>query len=215
MRWYRVLSYNPTLQTCVLAPASQTQSGILYDVPIALWGGTWADQKRLPLQLTQPVDPGQWGTAADGPRWGIALPIQQGDMVKVEYPDGNTRTPLITGFAKGVIGSQGPAVVAAEQGESTQDRLDLLLPSGAWARCLGDGTWILSTGPAGSPAAQITLGADGTITLDGASLVVNTPTITVNGQTSFTEAGQVINGKAIAVIGAVDSAGHPLVSDNQ
>lgn len=215
MRWYRVLSYNPALQTCVLAPASQSQSGILYDVPIALWGGSWADQKRSPLRLTQTVDPGQWGEAAEGPRWGVALPIQQGDMAKVEYPDGNTNTPLITSFAKGIIGSQGPSVVGVEQGEAEGDRLDLLLPSGAWARCLGDGTWIISTPPVGSPGAQLTLSPDGTITLDGAHLVVNTPTVTVNGQTSFTQAGQVINGKAIAVVGAVDSAGHPLVSDNQ
>jgi hypothetical protein len=67
----------------------------------------------------------------------------------------------------------------------------------------------------GNPAAQITLAADGTITLDGSALVINTPTITVNGQTSFTEAGQVINGKEIAVVGAPDSRGDRLTGSNQ
>lgn len=211
-RWYRVLTYDPIAQTCVLAPASQCQSGIIYDVPILAWGGNWQDQKRVPLQLTQPVDPGAWGSSDQGPRWGVTFPVQQGDLAKVEYLDG---AAVVTGFAKGILGSQGPAIAAEEQGESIDNRFDLLLPSGAWARSLGDGSWVLSTGPVGNPAAQITLAADGTITLDGSALVINTPTITVNGQTSFTEAGQVINGKEIAVVGAPDSRGDRLTGSNQ
>jgi hypothetical protein len=213
--WYSVLTYNPINETCTLAPASQQQAGILYDVPIAWWGGNWAAQKRTPLKLTEGVEPGAWGSSEQGPRWGLALPVQQGDLAKVEHMDDDQSSPFITAFLNGIPGTHAPAFVGAEQGESPQGRFDLLLPSGAWARALGDGSWVLSTGPVGGPAAELRLGADGTITLSGAALVIDTPLVTVNGVTTFTAGGQNISGKEIAVIGAPDSRGDTLTGSAQ
>lgn len=214
-KYYRVLEYNPIAETCTVAPASQSQSGILYDVPVMLWGGSWANQKRTALKLTEQVDPGAWGQAAQGPRWGVSLPIQQGDLVHVEYLEDDRSSPRIVGFMRGVVGESGPAAIAIEQEESARDRLDVLLPSGAWARALGDGSWVFSTGPVGSPAATLRLGADGTITLEGSTLVVDCPTVTVNGITTFTQTGQNITGREIAVIGAPDSRGDRLTGSAQ
>lgn len=209
-KWFSVVTYNPINQSCTVAPASQSQAGLLYDVPIACWGGSWQGQKRSPLKLTEVVEPGAWGESGLGPRWGLNLPVQQGDLALVEQGDSNQSAPYIVGFAPGVPGTLSPAAVGVEQGESPYGRFDLLLPSGAWAKVLEDGSWVISTGPVGGPAASIRLGADGTITLNGGSLVVNCPSVTVNGVTAFTEAGQTINGKEIAVVGAPDSRGDTL-----
>ncbi len=214
-KWFSVLTYNPLEQTCTVAPSSQSQSGLLYDVPIACWGGSWQGQKRSPLKLTETVEPGAWGASDAGPRWGLALPVQQGDLALVEQGDHNQSAPCIVGFAPGVPGTLGPAAVGVEQGESLYGRFDLLLPSGAWARSLRDGSWVISTGPVGGPAASIRLGSDGTITLNGAALVVNTPVVTVNGVTTFSVAGQKIGGSEIAVVGAPDSGGDTLTASNQ
>jgi hypothetical protein len=214
-RWFSVVAYNPINQTCTVAPASQSQSGLLYDVPIAHWGGSWRRQKQTPLNLTETVEPGAWGASEMGPLWGMGLPVQQGDLALVEQGDGNQSAPYIVGFAPGVPGTLGPAAVGVEQGEPPQGRFDLLLPSGAWARALGDGGWIISTGPVGGPAASIQLGADGVITLNGGALVVNAPTVTVNGVTTFSQGGQNIAGAEIAVVGAPDSRGDRLTASNQ
>lgn len=214
-KWFSVVRYDPIKETCTLAPASQSQAGLLYDVPIAWWGGSWQGQKRSPLKLTKEVSPAAWGASEQGPRWGLSLPVQQGDLAKVEWPEGNQSAPFITAFLRGVPGTVGPAFIGSEQGESPHGRFDLLLPSGAWARSLNDGSWVLSTGPVGGPAASIRLGANGTITLDGAALVVNTPVVTVNGVTTFTQSGQAIAGKEIAVIGAPDSGGDVLTGSAQ
>lgn len=214
-RWYRVVAYDPITETCTLAPASQSQAGLLYDVPVGRWGGSWQAQKRSPLKLTDEVNPADWGNSAQGPRWGISFPIQQGDLALVEFADGDQSSPVIAAFSRGIVGTLGAAFVGAEQGESPYDRFDILLPSGAWARALSDGTWILSTPAVGAPASSITIGADGTITLTGSALVVNTPTVTVNGVTTFTESGQNINGQDITVIGGVDDRGHRIVTSGQ
>jgi len=214
-KWFSVVAYNPINETCTLAPASQSQSGLLYDVAIAAWGGSWQGQRRSPLKLTETVALGDWGNSTEGPRWGLSLPVQQGDLAKVEWLDDNQSSPFITAFLRGVPGTLGPAFVGGEQGEPTGDRFDLLLPSGAWARSLEDGSWVLSTGPVGGAAATLRLGADGTITLTGDAMVVNCPTVTVNGVTTFSQAGQNIRGKEIAVIGAPDSRGDRLTGSNQ
>jgi hypothetical protein len=214
-RWYSVLAYNPINETCTVAPASQSQSGILYDVAIAIWGGSWQAQKRSPLKFTETADPGAWGDSAQGPRWGLSLPVSQGDLALVEQAEGDQSAPFITAFLPGVPGTLGAAFVGGEQGESPYGRFDLLLPSGAWARSLGDGSWVISTGPVGGPAASMVLGADGTITLNGSALVVNAPTVTVNGVTTFTQSGQNISGKEIAVVGAPDSRGDSLTGSAQ
>lgn len=213
--WYRVLAYDPMTETCTLAPASGSQAGILRDVPIAVWGGSWYAQQRSAARLTQPVSPGDWGQTEGGPRWGVSFPVQQNDLAQLSYVDGDQSRPVITAFLRGTVGSPAIAPVGMEQGESAKDRFDLLLPSGAWCRSLEDGSWVVATGPVGGAAASIRIGADGTITLNGSALVVNCPTVTVNGVADFTESGQTIGGKEISVIGGVDSAGHSNVSSGQ
>jgi hypothetical protein len=213
--WFRVLAYDPLTESCTLAPASGSQSGLRRDVPIALWGGSDYGQQRSAARITQPVDVEQWGSAEGGPRWGMSWPVQQNDLAQVSYVDGDQSRPVITAFLRGTIGSPTIAPVGVEQGESAKDRFDLLLPSGAWCRSLEDGSWVVATGPVGSAAASVRIGADGTITLTGSALVVNCPTVTVNGVTSFTESGQTINGKEITVIGSRDSRGDVNVSSGQ
>lgn len=211
---HRVLSYDPLTETCTLAPASGSQAGLLRDVPIALWGGSQYGQRRSAARLTETV-PGDWGKAEGGPRWGLSFPVQQNDLAQLSYVDGDQSRPVITAFLRGTVGSPAIAPVGVEQDEPIKDRFDLLLPSGAWCRSLADGSWIVATGPVGAAAASIRIGADGTITLNGSALVVNCPTVTVNGVANFTESGQTIGGKEISVIGGVDSAGHSNVSSGQ
>jgi hypothetical protein len=213
--WHRVLAYDPLMETCTLAPASGSQAGLLRDVPIALWGGSDYGQQRSAARLTQPVDAGQWGSTEGGPRWGVSFPVQQNDLAQVSHVDGDQSRPVITAFLRGTVGSPAIAPVGVEQGESAKDRFDLLLPSGAWCRSLEDGSWVVATGPVGAAAASIRIGADGTITLTGGALVVDCPTVTINGVTDFTESGQTIGGKEISVIGGVDSAGHSNVASGQ
>lgn len=205
--WFTVVAYNPILNVCDLKPAAGSQRGFLSDVPIACWGGSWEQQKRQTPALPSVVDPGAWGAAARGPRWGVAYPVQLGDLAKVEYLGGSYNSPIITEFGGNPV-EAGPAFVGAQLGESPFNRYDLLLPSGAWLKSLGDGSWLIATGPVGSPAASIRLGADGSVTINAAS-------ITINGVTTFNGTGQNINGKEIAVVGAPDSAGHPLTGSNQ
>lgn len=211
---HRVLSYDPLAETCTLAPASGSQAGLLRDVPIALWGGSQYGQRRSAARLTETVS-GDWGEAEGGPRWGLSFPVQQNDLAQLSYVDGDQSRPVITAFLRGTVGSPAIAPVGVEQDEPSKDRFDLLLPSGAWCRSLADGSWIVATGPVGAAAASIRIGADGTITLNGSALVVDCPTVTVNGVADFTESGQSINGKEISVIGGVDSAGHSNVSSGQ
>lgn len=211
---YRVLSYDPKTETCNLAPASGSQAGLLRDVPIGIWGGSQYGQQRAAARLTETVS-GNWGEAEGGPRWGLSLPVQQNDLAQLSYVDDDQSRPIITAFFRGTVGRPAIAPVGLEQGESAKDRFDLLLPSGAWCRSLADGSWVVATGPVGAAAASIRIGADGTITLNGSALVVNCPTVTVNGVADFTKSGQTIGGAEICVVGSVDSRGDRNVSSGQ
>ena len=220
LEWYQVISYTPIPGVCDLAPATQTPRGILREVPIAcFWGGAWEIQKRYTPPIPNPVDTGQFGGVAEGPRWGMAFPIQPGDYALVGYLDPSTA--VIVGFAPGWRGTPKPAYVGAQMGEPIADRFDVLLPSGAWLRSLADSTWIVTTASVDSPSVAIRLGADGSVSINAGSVSVTAETVSITaGDITLTgnvhvEGSQDINGKKVMVIGGRDSAGHTMVQDGQ
>lgn len=199
---YQVVSYNPEAYTCNLAPATQNARGILRDVPIGcFWGGSWEIQRRY-----SPPFP---NLAPQGARWGIGFPVQAGDYCIVSHLD--QTTAYISSFLPGWRGARGPAYVGQQSGEPIQDRFDVLHPSGAWLRCLRNGTWIVNT-PENS--ARVTISADGTVTLDAGIVNVNAGEINLNGDVHV-NGSQDINGKKVMVIGGLDSAGDQMVQDGQ
>lgn len=217
---YQVISYNPILNVCDLAPAGQGGQGILRGVPIGcFWGGSWQAQVRHRPPLPRRASPEQWGEAVGGPRWGVVFPVQLGDYCEVDFLDGDLTSAVIIAFCPGWRGNPGPAYVGEQFGESTQDRFDLLLPSGGWARCLGDGTWLISAAPVGQgPVVRIS--ADGSVTVQAdnvaiaASSILFEGSVAVNGALSV-QGDTTVNGKGVMVQGGVDSAGDVMVSTGQ
>lgn len=204
---YQVISYNPLLGVCDVAPASQNASGILRAVPLACsWGGARAAQVRHNPPMEPTVSPGEWGNSPGGPRWGVAFPIQPGDYCLVGSLGGASGAMAIVGLVPGWRSSPTPAQVGQAAGEPVGDRFDILLPSGAWARALGDGSWVLQASPAGA-GASVRIGSDGTITLTAGAIALNGD-VSINGATD-------IGGKGVMVEGGQDSAGDTMVVTGQ
>ena len=211
---YTVLKYDPVLRTCDLQPAAETPGGVLWDVPISCWwGGNWSNQVRHQPTVPQ-TDISGFPQLAHGPQWGTAYPVQPGDWAKVDFLNGDQSAPIITAFT-----SQwawwGVADVAREIGEPIEDRFDLLHPSGAWLRILGDGSWVITTPGVDSPKCRIFISASGAVTLDAGSVTLNASSFEVNAGNIDLNGLTKISGKEVTVIGGVDSAGHPIVNSGQ
>lgn len=170
--WYTVLRYNPEWQVCDLAPASSNQRGVLESVPIAQsFGGAWELQVFHKPTLERIVEPAHWGECPRGPRWGQALPIQEGDMARVSFAGEGSSDPVIVGFMRwrgdyGIpwVANQVLAGIENDYTEQTPedddilaDRWDILLPSGAWARSTESGSWTFATAPVHRPVAWASL----------------------------------------------------------
>ena len=204
---YQIISYNPLLNICDVAPASQGAAGILRAVPLGcFWGGSRADQVRHSPPLPKTVDSAQWGRATGGPRWGVTFPVQPGDYCQVGFLGGDRSSAIIVGLLPGWRGGYGPAYVGQRFGESPTDRFDILLPSGGWARCLADGSWVFQAAPAGQGAA-IRVGSDGAVAINASSITLN-GAVAINGSAT-------INGKGIMVTGGIDSRGDTMVATGQ
>lgn len=171
--------YDPQFQTCDLAPASINQRGKLSQVPIfCMFGGAWELSSHYEPSLGLDVDTEQWGNAPRGARWGMNVPIQPGDMARVEYQGESASDPVITAFFRW-RGDFSPAWLAnqvfSESNEFTRetpdsddvlaDRFDILLPSGAWMRSTQDGAWTICTPPVNRPNAWFSLFPNGQIKL--------------------------------------------------
>lgn len=172
---FRVRSYDPIFQRCDLDNFSQSQAGTKFAVPIGqLHGG---------VGLRNQKDYSAWGAASaqvegvtiDGPRWGVALPIQVGDIAQVELIDGEDT--IVCFFRQ--RGEAGPAVVALGLADSlyrqsippedllAADRFDVLLPTGAWARANAAGGWTIATAPVDNPRAFAVLFPNGSVRVWG------------------------------------------------
>lgn len=178
---YTVLRYNPITQTADLAPASTNQRGALSEVPVCVgFGGAWEIQSNHePKVSTVNVD--LWGDCPRGPRWGTNYPIQPGDMVRVEYQGEMMSDPVVTGFFRWRDGYGVPWVANQVLGKrdndyskqlpqddaGTDNRYDLLLPTGAWLRSGAGGSWAIATPPVHFPMAWVSVAADGKVKIKG------------------------------------------------
>lgn len=199
---YQVISYDPIAYTCNVAPASQNARGILRNVPISCWwGGSWEIQQRYSPPFPE--------RAEQGTRWGMGLPIQPGDYCLVARFD--AVSAYIIQFLPGWRGVRGPSTVGQQNGEPVEDRLDLLHPSGAWLRCLQDGTWILNTP---NNSVRIEVDASGAVSISAGSISVNASEINLNGDVHV-NGSQDINGKRVMVIGGKDTDGDTMIQDGQ
>lgn len=180
---YTVLRYNAIAQVADLAPAGTNQRGILRSVPVCVgFGGAWEIQSNHQPSVPQ-VDASLWGNCPRGPRWGTNYPIQPGDMVRVEYQGEMMSDPVVTGFFRWRDGLGIPWVAnqvlggrandysrqCPQDDASTENRYDLLLPTGAWQRSGDRGSWTLATSPVHFPMAWMSLGADGKIKIKARS----------------------------------------------
>lgn len=218
---YQVIAYNPILNVCDVAPASQSGLGILRGVPIAcFWGGSWQSQFRHQPPLPRIASQSQWGEAAGGPRWGVIYPVQLGDYCEIECLDDDPTSAVIIAFSPGWRGGLGPAHVGRQYGESELDRFDILLPTGGWARCLADGTWVISAAPVGK-GPTVRISADGSVLIhQAAEVAIAASTINIQGAVSIdgplsVQGDTTIGGKGVVVVGGVDSAGDVMVSTGQ
>lgn len=179
---YTVVRYDPLAHTCDLTSASINQRGDLKEVPIACgFGGAWEFQSQHQPAVGS-VNQQQWGNCARGARWGVAYPIQPGDLCRVMYAGESQSDPMITEFYR-QQGDYGIPWVANQVLSSENDytkntpldddepelRYDLLLPSGAWLRSLKSGSWVVATAPVDRPKAYIVLDANGTIKIKARS----------------------------------------------
>jgi len=181
---YTVLKYYPLWELVDLAPASINQRGILSKVPVSIgFGGSWEMQANHEPRI-QTVDPALWGNIERGPRWGISYPIQQGDLCRVEYQGESMSDPVVVAVYRSG-GDYGPAWVANQvvgprdtpytrllpaDDSGLENRFDLTLPTGAWLRSGGRGSWVLSTSPINQPRAFLSMdSASGAIYLKGAN----------------------------------------------
>lgn len=176
---YTVTSYDAIAQTCDLSPMTVNQRGKLMNVPICqAFGGAWERQIGH-KPAVQPVDAELWGNAPRGPRWGVSLPIQPGDVARVAYVAESMSDPVITGFyrwggnygipwvANQVLGKRDTHYsqqLPPDDGD-VYGRYDLLLPTGAWTRSGNKGSWTMATAPVHLPKAWMALDASGKIRL--------------------------------------------------
>jgi hypothetical protein len=174
---YTVAQYYPEFQTCDLYPASINQRGQLTQVPIrSPFAGSWEAKAGHQPQVASLSDPNQFGNAPRGPRWGMNLPIEPGDMAVVEYLGESMSDPVISGFlcwrgsyavpwmANQVLSQQNDYTEQTpEDDDLVQGRFDLLLPSGAWLRSTHAGSWVMATSPVDRAKAFVALHSDGKI----------------------------------------------------
>ena len=202
------------LRLCSLQPSSGTPGGVLRDVPIACWwGGNWLKQAQHEPTLIA-TDVSNWPNLPHGPQWGESYPVQPGDWAEVVFVNDDRSTPIITAFTS-QVGWWGVPDVARAIGEPTEDRYDLLHPSGAWLRIQGDGTWVITTPAIDKPSCRININSSGEITIDAGSVTVNSDSFTVNAIAIDLNGLTKISGKEVTVIGGIDSAGHPIVNSGQ
>lgn len=176
---FLVLAYDPLFQTCDLQPIGVRQQGTAAKVPIAVGRhGSWEKQQQWASVISTQVSIDQWGNAPRGPRWGETFPIQPGDVALVGYVDGLASERVIVGFQRGQ-GDYGPPWVAnqvlssandytretPEADDLTDDRYDLLLPSGAWLRGLNDGSWVIASAPVDRAKVFLSMNANGSFKL--------------------------------------------------
>ncbi|MCD8487898.1 MAG: hypothetical protein LRZ84_14470 [Desertifilum sp.] len=176
---YTVISYDPKWQTCDLQASSTNQRGSLKQVPIVQYfGGSWESQAFHKPELPK-TDTARFGNCTRGARWGISLPIQPGDKAIVNFLGESQADPVIVGFLRNtgdagipwaanqlIAGNNNPYTGALpEDAHWEGDRFDVLLPTGAWVRSTGSGSWTISTPPAHLAKSFISLDAAGKITL--------------------------------------------------
>lgn len=176
---YTVLAYDPIAQTCDLASASINQRGTLTAVPISqAFGGAWELQAGHQPQIAT-TDPSRWGDCQRGPRWGMNLPIQPGDMAKVGYVGESMSDPVIVAFyrwrgdygipwvANQVLGHRDNDYTKQTPQDDAEpaDRFDILLPTGAWIRSTQSGSWVIATNPVNFAKTWLSLDAEGKIKL--------------------------------------------------
>ena len=172
-----VENFYPETGEVDLIPDTLTQRGRLSRVPVkAPFGGSWEAQQSVEEGVASFFSGESWGNSARGPRWGMHLPVEPGDIAIVQYMGGGQSDPVVTAFIRG----NGDFTVAwtanqvlSEQNDYTDEtpdddglldgRFDLLLPSGAWLRSGFEGSWTIATPPVDRAKSFVSLHPNGRI----------------------------------------------------